>query len=341
MNFASDTTAPVHPKILSALAKANDGYSASYGEDEWSRAARDALAGVFETDLDVWLVASGTASNALALSVLCPPTGAIACHREAHIERDERGAPEFFTGGGKLALLDGDHGRIDFGALERAVVANNPDFVHETPLHALSLSNLTECGTAYSAEDLRARAALAHAHGLRVHLDGARFANAVASLGASPADLSWRAGVDVLSFGASKNGAIGCEAIVLFGEAREAFAGLKVRAKRAGHMPAKLRFTAAQMCAYLEDGLWLELAGVANKAAAKLAASLEQACGAELAHPLDGNQLFVSLPQPVQQRLSEAGARFYPWLDGSCRFVCSWSTTDEDIHSLAEIARKS
>lgn len=335
MNFSSDTAAPVHPAILEALAEANTGAAPSYGADRWMAAAKAALCDVFETDLDIWLVSSGTAANALALSLICPPHGAIACHAEAHIERDERGAPEFYTGGARLSLLPGAHAKIDLAALKQRLDASRPAFVHETPVFALSLSNLTECGAAYSAEETAERADLARGHGL-VHLDGARFANALISTGASPAELSWRAGVNLMSFGATKNGAIGCEAILLFGEARRFAPDLLVRAKRAGHLPPKMRFLGAQMAAYLKDGLWLKLARDANASAKALAEILMRA-GGELAHPVDGNEVFCRLPPGAADRLVTAGANFYPWLDGSHRFVCSWATSDEEIAATAHI----
>jgi threonine aldolase len=334
MNFSSDTAAPAHPAILQAITDANTGAASSYGGDAWTERAREALCRAFECDLDIWLVSSGTAANALALATLCPPHGSIICHEEAHIERDERGAPEFFTGGAKLSLLPGLHGRIDLGALGRRLAANQPDFVHETPAHVLSLSNLTECGAAYRPFEIAERAALASKAELAVHLDGARFANALASTGATPAEMSWRAGVDVMSFGATKNGALGCEAIILFGSARHRLGDLKARAKRAGHMPPKMRYLAAQMSAYLKDGLWLDLARRANASAQELSRAII-AKGGELAHPVDGNEVFIHLPEGMAARLSSAGAGFYPWMDGSHRFVCSWTTSPEDIAALA------
>lgn len=336
MNFSSDTAAPAHPVILQAMVEASSGPAPSYGADPWTKAAHAALADVFETDIDVWLVSSGTAANALGLSILCPPHGGILCHAESHIERDERGAPEFFSGGGKLALLGGAHAKIDLAALKTRLAADSPDFVHETPLSTLSLSNLTESGAAYAAAEVAERAALAKAAGLFVHLDGARFANAIVSTGASPAAMSWRAGVDVMSFGATKNGGAGCEAIILFGRARERFAELKVRAKRAGHMPPKMRFLGAQMTAYLKDGLWLDLARHANASAQQLAGTLESA-GCTLVHPVDGNEVFCSLPPGGGDRLTRAGARFHPWLDGSYRFVCSWATLGEEISAIGDV----
>ena len=334
MNFSSDTAAPAHPAILEAMLAASKGPSPSYGSDPWTAATRQALRDVFETDLDIWLVGSGTAANALALATLCPPHGAVLCHSEAHIERDERGAPEFFTGGAKLSLLPGAHARIDMGALREKVAANRHDFMHETPAHVLSLSNLTESGAAYRPFEIAERAALAREAGLAVHLDGARLANALVSTGASPAEMTWRAGVDVLCFGATKNGTVGCEAIILFGAARQRLHDLMVRAKRAGHMPPKMRFLAAQMSAYLKDGLWLQLARRANSSATSLATALTCA-GAELAHPVDGNEVFAHLPDGMAERLSAAGATFYPWIDGSHRFVCSWATEPSEIDAFA------
>lgn len=334
MNFSSDTAAPAHPAILEAMLAASKGPASSYGADPWTAAAQKALRDVFETDLDVWLVSSGTAANALALAVLCPPHGGILCHSEAHIERDERGAPEFFTGGAKLSLLPGPHARIDIAALRDKLAINRHDFVHETPAHVLSLSNLTECGAAYRPFEIAERAGLARAAGLAVHLDGARLANALVSTGASPAEMTWRAGVDVLCLGATKNGGVGCEAIILFGAARQRASDLLVRAKRAGHMPPKMRFLAAQMSAYLKDGLWLQLAKRANTSATSLATALTRA-GATLAHPVDGNEVFAHLPEGMAGRLGEAGAKFYPWIGGSHRFICSWATDPSEVDAFA------
>ncbi|MDP3738654.1 MAG: beta-eliminating lyase-related protein [Hyphomonadaceae bacterium] len=335
MNFSSDTAAPAHPAIIEAIAAANTGAASSYGADKWMAAAKAALSDVFETDLDMWLVPSGTAANALALSLLCPSHGAILCHAEAHIERDERGAPEFYTGGAKLSLLPGRYAKIDLDALKRRLDANRPGFVHEVPACALSLSNLTECGAAYSAAETAERAELMHPHG-PVHLDGARFANTLVSTAKSPADLSWRAGVNVMSFGATKNGAIGCEAILLFGEARKLAPDLMARAKRAGHMPPKMRFLAAQMGAYLKDGLWLDLARRANSSAKKLADVLTTA-GGKLVYPLDGNEVFIDIEPAVVKKLNDAGAAFYPWAGKTHRFVCSWNTSEADISGIATV----
>ncbi len=328
MNFSSDTSAPAHPAVLEALAKANTGMASSYGADEGTARVKALLQETFEADLEVLLVSSGTAANALALALLCPPTGAIACHEEAHIERDERGAPEFYTGGGKLRLLTGEHARIDPQALEAALAANQPDFVHETPLAALSITNLTESGAAYPVEDVRRLCGMAKGHRLGVHLDGARFANVVAASGATPAEQSSKSGVDILTLGFTKTGAMACEAIILFGDSRDRYSELLARAKRAGHLTAKMRYLAAQASALLEDGLMFELAETANAAARDLADILIARFDAGLAHPVDGNEVFVHLPPAAETRLRDAGLAFYPWIDGSSRFVCNWTMTE-------------
>ncbi len=335
MDFSSDTAAPAHPSVLEALAAVNTGMAPSYGADTSMATLYERLAGVLDTDnFDVWPVASGTAANALALSVLCPPTGAILCHEEAHIERDERGAPEFFTGGGKLQLLPGDAARIDEAALRASLGAIDRDFVHETPPAVLSLTNLTESGAAYPAGQVAHYAALAHEAGLLVHLDGARLANALVSTGASPAGMSWKAGIDVLTLGLTKTGAMGCELILLFGNARARYGDLRTRAKRSGHMPPKMRYLCAQANALLTEGLWLELAGRANRAARQLAGTLCTVPGVTLGAPVDGNEVFVHLPDGLADRLLAAGARFYRWPGGSHRFVCTWTTNEAEIEAL-------
>lgn len=337
MNFGSDTTSPAHPSVLEALARANSGYAPSYGNDAITARLKALLTETLDTeDFDFWLVASGTAANALALSCFCPPTGAILCHEEAHIERDERGAPGFFTGGAALRLLPGHGAKIDPGAFEAAIAKNNPDFVHETPLHVLSLTNLTECGTLYSAAETTAFAQRAKSAGLAVHLDGARLANALATAHVTSSQLTWKCGVDVLSLGLTKTGAIGCEIIILFGKAREKFPELRVRAKRAGHMPAKMRYLAVQAEAMLTGGLWLELAASAN-AKARLLSSAFEAAGIGLEYSMDGNEVFAKLEPDDIETLKSAGATFYEWPGGSCRFVCSWTTTEGDIASLQSV----
>ena len=338
MNFSSDTAAPAHPSVIDAIAAVNHGHQSSYGGDEITARLRRLLAETFETDdFDFWICASGTASNALALSTLCSPIGAIACHEEAHIERDERGAPEFFSGGAKLRLLPGEGGQIDETALRDALTANDPDFVHETPLEALSLTNLTECGTAYPVSRIEHFVSLAKAANLSTHLDGARLANALVTTGASPAQMSWKAGIDVLTLGLTKTGAIGCEIILLFGAQRTKFQALQARAKRSGHMPPKMRFLAAQAEAMLSDGLWMSLAAKANQSATQLADILCAKPGAVLAYPVDGNEVFCILPPEIEALITKAGVKCYPWPGGSYRFVCSWATPEQDIEAMRNL----
>lgn len=335
MNFSSDTAAPAHPSVLEAMARANTGAEASYGADKVTARLRAVLARVFETeDFDFWMTASGTASNALALSCFCPPTHSILCHNEAHIQMDERGAVEFFTGGGRLALLPGTGAKIDYDAFADYLNEVDPSFVHGTPPAALSLTNLTECGMAYTPNEVAKFAFRARNGGLAVHMDGARFANALAHTGASPAEMSWKAGVDVLTLGLTKTGAAGCEIILLFGKAKEKGRELRARAKRSGHMPPKMRFMAAQAEAMLEGGLWLGLAAHANAMAQKLANVFTEA-GFELAWDIQGNEVFAVLDKRAVDDLQEDCALFYPdWPDGLSRFVCSWATTEAEVEAV-------
>lgn len=327
MNFASDNTAGVAPEILAALVAANAGAVPSYGADLWSGRLDGAFSAVFETPVKVVPVATGTAANALALAHLTPPWGAVLCHEQAHAAVDECGAPEFFTAGAKLVPLPGAAGKIAPQTLAAALDGFSGSF-HEVQPAALSLSQATEAGTLYAPAEI---AALARGRGLGVHMDGARFANAVVALGVAPADLTWRAGVDVLSFGATKNGAMLAEAVVFFDPARAA--DFAFRQKRAGHVISKARFVSAQLLAYLEDGLWLRLAGHANGMARRLAEGLS-ARGIVLAQPLEANELFVHLPPPLAAALKAKGASFYDWSHSGpdvVRLVTSWATTVEEV----------
>lgn len=336
MNFLSDTTSPAHPDVLASLADANHGYAPSYGNDRLTAELKSRLESLFETELELVLTTSGTASNALALSILCPPHGMILCHDEAHIHRDERGAPEFFTGGGKLLPLRGSHAKIDPAELEQALAQWPQDFVHTPPPRVLSVSNLNESGCRYSARELKALTGPAKAKGLGVHFDGARFANALVSSTESAAAMSWQAGADILCLGATKNGALGAEAILLFGEARARLSELQARQKRSGHMGPKARYIAAQMLAWLRDDLWLDLARHANAAAAEIAQILRKA-GADILHPVDGNEVFARMDDALAEQLRTGGAGFYQWPDGSARLVASWSTSDAELRAFEKI----
>ncbi len=334
MSFASDNAAPAHPAILEAIARANSGVAPSYGGDDWTKAAEAALRDVFETNCAVFLVATGTAANALSLAALSPPWGAVICHRHAHIAVDEAGAPEFFTGGAKLLLLDGPSGKITPGALAAEADRHSRANVHGAQPFAVSITQATESGASYSAAEIAALGEVCRARGLKLHMDGARFANAVAFTGAAPAELTWRAGVDVLSFGATKNGAFAVEAIICFdADLTNAIPHLR---KRAGHLVSKHRLLGAQMSCYLKEDFWLRLARHSNAMAQELATTLTR-MGAELLHPVEANEVFVRIPDDLVQHLKTRGAAFYPWAaDGpfSHRFVTSWATTDADIALL-------
>lgn len=337
--FGSDNVAGVSPAILDAIAAANDGPAPSYGADDISRRVEQRLSTLFKRDVSVLLVSTGTAANALALSALTPPWGAVLCHADSHIENDECGAPEFFSGGAKLVHVAGARALIDPEALRVAARLNKGD-VHGVQPSVVSITQASELGTLYSREHLGAIGGICREAGLGLHMDGSRFANAVAALGASPAELTWKAGVDILSFGATKNGALGVEAIVLFD--RKWADELAFRRKRGGHLASKMRFLAAQMDAYLADDLWLSNARAANAAAARLDAGLRAIAGVEVQGPVEANMLFVRLPQPMIDGLLGQGFRFYTdrWGAGVVRLVTSFLTTNEDVDRLLEAARK-
>lgn len=340
MDFRSDNTAGFAPEMLAALAAANDGARTPYGEDAQTRRVQTRLRELFETDLAAFFVATGTAANSLGLSLLAPPWGVIYCHEEAHIALDECGAPEFFTGGAQLHTLAGAHGRLSAVQLA-ALLPDGLGVVHHAQPAAVSLSQATEAGTCYRPADIAAIAEVAHAHGLRVHVDGARFVNALAFLAASPAELSWRAGVDVLSFGASKNGALAAEAVIVFDPALAASLGY--RRKRGGHLFSKMRVLSAQLEAYLADGLWLRLARHANGMAQRLAADLVAIAGVRLAHPVEANEVFVQLPERAIGALLADGFQFYRWLDErstTIRLVTTFDTREADIAALVDAVRR-
>lgn len=335
MFFASDNTSGVPAEVMAALACANEGYARGYGGDALMAELRARLRSVFEApDAEVHLVATGTAANALAIASHCPPWGAVFCHRHSHIAEDECGAPEFYAGGAKLVLVDGAHGRITSDALTEALATTGASGVHGVQRGLLSLTNVTEAGTVYTPAEIAALTAVAKAHGLPCHLDGARFANALVATGATPAEMTWKAGIDVLSFGGTKNGLLGVEAVVFFDPAKAW--EFELRRKRGGHLFSKHRYLSAQMLAYLEDGLWLRLARQANDMGARLSAGLLTVPGVALTHPAQANMIFANWPQGIHDRLRAAGAVYYdlrPLPDGreTARLVASWCTTAEDV----------
>ena len=330
MNFRSDNTAPAAPEIIAALTRVNQGAASAYGDDQWSKQLDQAFGEVFEREVRVFTIASGTAANAIAVASLTPPWGAVLCHREAHIECDECGAVEFFSGGAKLVLIDGAAAKITPAALQESL-ARGARSIHASPPSAVSISQTTERGTIYRCEEVAALAAAAKQAGLAVHMDGARFANAVAALKCQPAEITWRAGVDLLSFGATKNGAIAAEAIVCFDPARAD--EIERRRKRGGHLLSKGRFVAAQLLAYLQDGLWLELAERSNR----LAKTLGEAAGAHLSAPVESNQVFIKPGPAALDMLRREGVEFYDWgpeSDGEARLVVSWDQSEAEMAAM-------
>lgn len=339
MNFSSDNAAGVSPEIMAALEAANRGPANAYGADEISRRLDGLFADLFEREVAVFPVATGTAANALALACLTPPWGVVYCHAEAHVEVDECGAPEFYSGGAKLSLLPGADAKLDADALEAALAAAPKGVEHHAQPAAVTITQASEAGAAWRPDEIARIGAIAKRHGVALHMDGARFANAAAFLGLSPAALTWRSGVDVLSFGATKNGAMAAEAVVFFDPARAA--EFRYRRKRAGHLFSKLRFLSAQLEAYLTDGLWLRNARRANACARRLADGLARLPGARLAHPCEANEVFAELPEATIARLAKAGAGFHRWggpTSPVVRFVCAFDTPDADIDALLALA---
>ncbi|WP_283176971.1 low specificity L-threonine aldolase [Gemmobacter sp. 24YEA27] len=333
MHFASDNCSGVAPQIMTALMRANEGQAPGYGNDPLTSRLTAQIREVFDApEAEIALVPTGTAANALSLAVLTAPWSAIFAHELAHITRDECGAPEFFTHGAKLVPVPGAHGRMSPDALRAVIAAHGTGGVHSVQRGAVSLTNVTEAGTVYTAAETAALCAVAREFGLPVHLDGARFANAVVATGASPADLSWRAGVDILSLGGTKNGCMGVEAVVLFDPSRAW--EFQLRRKRSGHLVSKHRFLAAQMSAWLENGLWLDLAAHANRMAARLAAGLTAKPGVSLRGPVEANLMFTTWESGLHDRLRTAGASYYSE-DGAgyegARLVTGWSTTPDDV----------
>ena len=334
MFFASDNGSGAAPEIMAAVQRANEGYARSYGADALMDLVRDRIRDVFQApEAAVYLVATGTAANALSMALLCPPWAAIFAHDAAHAAVDECGAPEFYSGGAKVVGVTGDHGKMTPETLSAALAWVGASGVHGVQRGMLSVSNVTEAGTVYTPGEVAALTAVARARGLPCHMDGARFANALVATGASAAAMTWQAGIDVLSFGGTKNGCLGVEAVVLFDPAKAW--EFELRRKRGGHLFSKHRFLSAQMAAYLEDGLWLRLASQANAMGARLAQGIAGLPGAALLHPADANMLFPTWDIGTHGRAEAAGAVYYRWPapEGheAARLVASWSTTEADV----------
>ena len=348
MDFASDNAAGVAPAILDAIVRANTGFAIAYGADPLTQRLERRFSDLFERDVAVFLVTTGTAANALALAHLTPPWGAVLCHAEAHAIVHECGAPEFFGGGLRLHGLEGKGGKLTPTTIAAALDQHFGLRPHQMVPAALSLTQASELGTVYRSDEVAALSGLAHSRGMTLHMDGARFANAVARLGATPAQASWKAGVDVLSFGATKGGALAAEAVVFFDPARAA--AMAERRKRGGQLVSKHRFIAAQFEAFLSDDLWLRLAAHANRMADRLAAHLASIKLTPL-WPVEANMLFVLLPQGLHERLEAAGAHYYvihtdrtdpatvPPGHVLVRLVTSFATTEAEIEKFAALAK--
>jgi threonine aldolase len=334
--FKSDNTVAVSPEILEAISAANHGVALAYGADRWSERLNSVFGEFFGREVRVYAVSSGTAANSLSLATFCPPWGTVLTHAEAHIERDECGAPEFFTGGAKLSLVGGAGAKISAADLEARLAWFGPD-VHGVQPRMLSITQATERGAIYMPGEIAALAKIAHAKGMSVHMDGARFANALVALKVSPAELSWKSGVDVLSFGVIKNGGMNAEAVVFFDPAR--VADFEFRRKRAGQLFCKGRYAAVQLLAYLESGIWKRNAERANRLAARIAAAAPQF----LSEPFATNQVFMKLGDERIAALTAQDFGFYSWPptgSGECRFVCSWDTPEEDVDALCAALAK-
>jgi threonine aldolase len=344
MNFRSDNEVGAHPLIIEAVSRAfRAGPVHSYGADEWTQKVEQRLRDIFERPgLVAFPVATGTAANVLALACCTPPWGSVYSHPAAHIAVDEANAPEFYTGGAKLEPIDGPAGKIDPRSLANALAQPVYGVVHHPQPSAVSITQATECGAAYAPEEIAAIATSTHRHGLKLHMDGARFANALSYVGCAPAELSWKAGVDVLSLGATKNGAMGAEVVIFFdaATARE----FEFRRKRGGHLLSKMRLLSSQLDAYFTDGLWLSNARHANAMARRLVAGLTPLKGTSLLYPVDANEIFVVLPAHIHDALQEAGAQYHPWPsdrpgERAFRLVTAFDTDPAAIDRFLAIAK--
>jgi threonine aldolase len=335
--FASDNYAGICPEAFQAMEAANQDFVSSYGDDLWTERACESIRQVFETDCQVFFVFNGTAANSLALASLCRSYHSVICHELAHVETDECGAPEFFSNGTKILHVHGPEGKLDLTAVERAITRRSD--IHYPRPKVLSLTQATEVGTVYTPDEVSGACDLARRYGLRVQMDGARFANAVVSLDVSPADITWRAGVDVLCLGGAKNGMAVGEAVVFFD--RELAYEFEYRCKQAGQLASKMRFISAPWIGMLDSGAWLSNARHANSCAALLEQQLSKISGVKIMYLRQANSVFVEMPEAVVSGLRAAGWHFYSFIgSGGARFMCSWQTTTEDVFLLAEAVQK-
>ncbi len=336
--FASDNYAGICPEAWAALAAANAGHEVSYGNDTWTQKASDLLREIFERDCDVFFVFNGTSANSLSLASLCQSYNSVLCHELAHVEVAECGAPEFFSNGAKVLLLAGANGKISPPEIERAV--NKRTDLHYPKPRVVSVTQATEVGTVYSLGEVRALVEVARRQGLRVQMDGARFANAVAALNVAPAELTWRAGVDVLCFGMTKNGIAVGEAVVFFD--RELAREFDYRCKQGGQLASKMRFLSAPWTGMLKDGAWLRHAQHSNAMAQRLGKGLRGVPGVQISYPVDSNAVFARIPPAAEKRMHERGWKFYTGVvtPDDSRLMCSWDTAPEDVDAFVADLRE-
>ena len=339
VKFASDNVAGACPEVLEALLKANEGDSAPYGNDDYSKSLQKKFSEIFEKEVIVYPIASGTAANALALATMTPVFGNIYCHKLAHINTDECGAPEFYTGGAKLIPLVGVDGKIVPEELEQNI--SGVGIVHHTQPSSVSITQVCETGEVYELDEIKEITKVAHSHNLNMHMDGARFANALVSLNCTPAEMTWKSGIDVLSFGATKNGCIAAEAIIFFKP--ELVGNLSFLMKRAGHLLSKMRFVSAQLEAYISNNVWLDNAKNANEMGKKLSEGLIKHSSIKLAYPTQANEVFAKFPREVIEHLNSEGYKMNEdELDGQAvRLVAAWNTKISDVESFLETVNQS
>jgi threonine aldolase len=342
IDYRSDNTGRAAPEILEALVRANSGTALGYGADEWTARLQERFSELFETPVRVFPVATGTAANALSLAAIAPSWGLVYCSEAAHINTSEANAAGFFGGGLKLVPVAGSHGRIGAEALSETLAAIQPGAIHRGQPAAVSITQASDLGAVYPLAEIRRVAEIAKARGLKVHMDGARFANALARLSCSPAEMSWRSGVDILSFGATKNGGALCDAIVVFaqGTNNDLADGLAVQLRRAGQVWSKMRFASAQLAAYVADGLWLRLAQASNAAASRIAAGIGDVAGLRLIAPVEANELFLEISSEAMDALEQGGFQFYRRSRTLARFVCRFDVTESEADALVAALKR-
>jgi threonine aldolase len=339
IKFASDNVAGACPEVLNAVIEANDGDSTPYGNDQISTELQDKFSEIFEKEVIVFPTASGTAANALALSTMTPSFGNIYCHKLSHINTDECGAPEFYTGGGKLVTLQGIKGKITADELDEAITGKG--IVHHTQPSSVSITQVCETGEVYQLDEIKKISDITHKHNLNMHMDGARFANALVSLDVTPAEMTWKSGIDVLSFGATKNGCLAAEAIIFF--KKDLVGNVAFLMKRAGHLLSKMRFVSAQLDAYITDDVWLKNARHANKMGKRLSEGLNNHSDINLSYPTEANEVFATFPRNKIEYLNSAGYTINEdeWDGKAVRLVAAWNTKDNDVDNFLEILKQS